>query len=158
MIELKAVNIKRFELVKSKYIETMTDYFQPITQKPRSVVEEFFTRGVNKIISRKWDLRHQHFREIYVLPEKKKIGLLWYRTHAEEIFSDVVVLQWMRTELESDLRKYARDIFDTLSIELKKMDINRVAVETYGANDALVGMWEDMGFYPIREIMNKKLV
>lgn len=157
MIELKPVNIKRFEVVKSSYIETMTNYFLGITHKPQHVVEEFFTRGVNKIINRKWELRNHHFREIYLQPEKKKIGLLWYRTHVEEIFSDVAVLQWVGTEVESDLRKYAKEIIDVLCAELKNMEISRLAVESYASNDALDGMWEDMGFAPVRIVMNKQI-
>lgn len=157
MITLKPVNIKRFELVKSAYVETMVDYLQPITNKPRSVVEEFFVRGVNKMIGRKWDLRQQHFREMYLMPENKKIGMLWYRTHVEALFSDVVVLQWVGTEVKSDLRKYAKDIVNALCQELEAMEINRIAVETYGEKDALNGLWEEMGFYPVREIMNKTL-
>ena len=157
MIELKPVNIKRFDLIKSSYVKTMSQYLQRINHKPLDEIEEYFTRIVNGTIKRKWDLRHHHFREIYLMPEKQKIGFVWYRTLVDEMFSDVVVLQWIDTEIKSNLRKYAKEIFDALNEELKKMEINRMVVETYGEFDALAGMWEDMGFSPVRVVMNRQI-
>ena len=98
MIELRPANVKRLELVKADYVQMMSNYYEPITGKPRAVLERAFTHNINKVIGRKWNLRNQHFREIFIMPEGKKIGLLWYRTHKEPLFSDMAVLQWINME------------------------------------------------------------
>ena len=158
MIELRPVNVKRLELVKSGFVDMMSDYYVPITGKSRAVVEENFLNSINKVIGRKWGLRHQHFREIFLMPDDKKIGLLWYRTHKEEMFSDMAVLQWITTEDKDDLKKYLKEIIESLTMELTAMGMVRMTVESYYQNDDLADGWSELGFEPVRTVMNKPLV
>jgi len=85
------------------------------------------------------------------------VGSLWYRLHAEPVYSDLAFICWIGVYPEFRRVGFATAALNLLVIELKQQGIHRLALQAFNHNQESINLYQSFGFEAKRTIMHKYL-
>jgi len=155
MIQLRTISDEEKSEFRQANIDAMVAGLSHYKRRNEQAVVRFCESQIDTELAHAEQSPYETILSIVKSGSNEVVGSLWYRLHADAVYSDLVFVCWLGIYPDFRLCGFAKAALNQLETELRKKGITRIALQAFNHHQESMNLYESCGFEAKRTILHK---